>query len=124
MDKLLCIQNGEKVNRADIPHLSFAAFREELLSFTEAGGQVVQFFTYEDKDADRLKMLAVLRNDKLFVTGCDAPDNFDSLTAETEKFHMFEREIGEQYGLKPEGPSLAEDGALSLEHHRQGRCVR
>ncbi len=101
MDKLLNIQNGERVTRLALPHLSFNEFRKELLDFTAAGGQVVQFFAYEDnKGNGSLKLLAVLRNDKLYVTGCDAPDSFDSLTAITEKFHMFEREIGEQYGLK------------------------
>ncbi len=101
MDKLLYIRNGEKVNRADIPHLSFDEFRQELLDFAGKGGQVVQFFAYDDQGT--LKLLAVMRSDKLFVAGCDAPDSFASLTAETEKFHMFEREIGEQYGLKAEG---------------------
>ncbi|WLE98861.1 MAG: hydrogenase [Candidatus Electrothrix communis] len=110
MDKLLYIHNGERVHRSAIPHLSFHEFRSELLDFTEAGGQIVQFFAYDENNKENqgkgsLKLLAVLRNesnDKLCVTGCDAPDSFDSLTAVTEKFHMFERELGEQYGLKAE----------------------
>lgn len=101
MAKLLQIQNNECLNRADIPHLDFAAFRQELLDFVNNDGQIVQFFAYEDQG--QAKLLAVMRNDKLFVAGCDAPDSFPSLTAESEKFHMFEREIGEQYGLKAEG---------------------
>ncbi len=110
MDKFLRVHNGERVDRSALPHLSFHEFRNELLAFTVAGGQVVQFFAYRDnkdnrdnKDSSSLKLLAVLRNDKLYVTGCDAPDSFASLTAVTEKFHLFEREIGEQYGLKAEG---------------------
>lgn len=101
MDKLLHIQNNEKVNRADIPHLPFDTFRQQLLECAAAGGQIVQFFAYEDQGTS--KLLAVMRTDQLYVGGCDAPDNFASLTAESEKFHMFEREIGEQYGLKAEG---------------------
>jgi len=102
MDKLLQIQNNEKISRNDIPHLDFDTFRRQLLQCAAAGGQVVHFFAY--KDQGTIKMLAVMRTtDKLMVGGCDAPDNFPSLTAETEKFHMFEREIGEQYGLKAEG---------------------
>ncbi|MCW5211849.1 NADH-quinone oxidoreductase subunit C, partial [Desulfobulbus sp. TB] len=109
MDKLLYVHNGERVNRSDIPHLSFPEFRDELLDFTQAGGQVVQFFAYEDNKKQgnsSLKLLAVLRNksnDKLCVAGCDALTSFASLTAVTEKFHLFEREIGEQYGIKAEG---------------------
>ncbi|MCI5150700.1 MAG: hydrogenase, partial [Candidatus Electrothrix sp. MAN1_4] len=107
MDKLLNIHNGERISRTDLPHLSLSEFRQELLDFTEAGGQVVQFFAYKDnKDHNgnsALKLLAVLRNDSPYVTGCDAPHSFDALTAVTEKFHMFEREIGEQYGIKAKG---------------------
>ncbi len=101
MDKLLHIQNNEKVNRADIPNLPFDTFRRQLLECAAAGGKVVQFFAYEDQGVS--KLLAVMRTDKLYVGGCDAPDSFASLTVESEIFHMFEREIGEQYGLKAEG---------------------
>ncbi|MDR9501448.1 MAG: hydrogenase [Desulfurivibrionaceae bacterium] len=101
MDKLLHIQNNEKVNRADIPHLSFTDLRQQLLECAGAGGQVVHFFAYADQGTS--KLMAVMRTDKLYVGGCDAPDSFASLTAESEKFHMFEREIGEQHGLKAEG---------------------
>ncbi len=102
MSNLMHIQNNERLSRANIPHLDFDTFRKELLNLAANDGQVVQFFAYEDQGS--YKLLAVMRqNYKLFVTGCDAPDNFASLTAESEKFHMFEREIGEQYGLKAEG---------------------
>nr|MBF0222459.1 NADH-quinone oxidoreductase subunit C [Desulfobulbaceae bacterium] len=101
MANLLQINNGETVQRSLIPHLAFADFRSELLTFANNGGQVVQFFGYEDDGV--LKFLAVLRNEALFVVGCDEPESYQSLTTETEKFHMFEREIAEQYGVKPEG---------------------
>lgn len=101
MDKLLQIGHNEKVNRADIPHLPFDTFRRQLLECAAQGGQVVQFFAYDDQGV--IKLLAVMRTDKLYVGGCDAPDSFPSLTAESERFHMFEREIGEQYGIKAEG---------------------
>lgn len=98
MAELLAIKNNQRIKRSEIPQLDFAVFRQELLDLAAAGGQVVQFFAYAD--AGLLKLLAVMRRDKLYVAGCEAPDSFPSLTAESEKFHMFEREIGEQYGLK------------------------
>ena len=101
MANLLEVSNGENIKRSHIPHVTFDVFRSELLSFTNDGGQVVHFFAY--KDQDTLKFLAVLRNKALYVVGCDAPESYQSLTVETEKFHMFEREIAEQYGVKPEG---------------------
>ena len=101
MDNLLKIDNGEKIKRSHIPHPDFADFRKTLLDFAEKGGQIVQYFAYEDGGS--LKLLAVLRNESLYVVGCVAPEKYQSLTAESEKFHMFERELAEQYGVKPEG---------------------
>lgn len=101
MDNFLQINNGEKIARGDIPHLSFEAFRRQALALAADGAQVVQYFAYEDTGV--LKFLAVLRNTKLHVAGCDAPEKFPALTVDSEKFHMFEREIAEQYGVQPEG---------------------
>jgi Ni,Fe-hydrogenase III large subunit len=46
--------------------------------------------------------MAVLRTDELLVATCDAPERYPALTAQCEPFHMFEREIAEQYGIFPE----------------------
>ncbi|MCK5340798.1 MAG: hydrogenase, partial [Desulfobulbaceae bacterium] len=102
MDNLLEISNGQRIDRGSIPHLPFDSFREELIQLANQGGNVVQFFAYIDNGQS--KLLAVLRNaqnDTLYVTGCDVDDTFLSLTLVSRKFHMFEREIAEQYGLKP-----------------------
>ncbi len=100
----LPIENGQRVDRAAIPHLSFDTLRAEALKLVEGGGKVVQFFAYEDKqDNDALKLLTVLRTERLLVAGCDLPEEFPSLTARCEPFHLFEREISEQYGARPTG---------------------
>jgi hypothetical protein len=62
---------------------------------------VVQFFAFQKEGAVRL--MAVLRTDELLVALCDAPERYPALTAQCEPFHMFEREIAEQYGIIPEG---------------------
>lgn len=97
----LQISNAEKVCREAIPHLSFDEFRGQALDVVTDGGKVVQYFAYPDKD--RLKLLAVLRTDKLFVAGCDVPDPYPSFTRICEPFHLFEREMAEQYGIRPQG---------------------
>ena len=96
----LQISNGEKVCRDDIPHLSFDEFRSQALGMVTNGGKVVQYFAYPDKD--RLKLLAVLRTDKLLVAECDVPTPYPSFTKECEPFHLFEREMAEQYGIHPQ----------------------
>jgi Ni,Fe-hydrogenase III large subunit len=95
------ISNGEAVARKRIPHLSFNAFYEEALHIVEGGGKVVHYFAYVDEE--RVKLMAVLRTDKLLVAGCDAPDAYPSLSLHCEPFHLFEREIAEQFGIFPTG---------------------
>jgi Ni,Fe-hydrogenase III large subunit len=95
------VSNGQVIDRSDIPHLSFDTFRKAALTIAGVGGKVVQFFAYTEEE--RLKVLAVLRTDKLLLAGADLPDNYPALSAHSEPFHMFEREIAEQYGVRPEG---------------------
>lgn len=97
------IGNGEAVRLNQIPHLSFEDFRSEVLYLVSNGGQVVHFFAYAERMA-RAKFMAVIRQDRLLLTGtCDAPDTYTSFTTQCEPFHMFEREIAEQFGIRPEG---------------------
>ena len=102
-DLFLVVGNGEAIPRDRIPHSSFEEFRNEALSLVDSGGKVVQFFAYPDGKA--VKLLTVIRNQQhdLLVGGCDAPDTYQALTAQCEPFHMFEREVAEQFGIRPEG---------------------
>ena len=98
----LTVFNGKAIKRDKIPHLSFDDFRKAALTIVKNGGYVVQFFTYDEQKT--LKLLAVLRSDNtLLAAGCNAPETWPSLTADSAMFHLFEREIAEQYGLKPTG---------------------
>lgn len=101
MDKLLQIKNGQPIARADIPDLDFPTFERTVLDATQNSGFVVQFFAYED-ERSTLKLVTVLRLGlKLYVTGCSLGDEYPSLTRECTKFHMFEREVAEQFGVRP-----------------------
>ena len=95
------ILNNEKIERKKIPHLSFELFRENALALVNKGAKVVQYFAY--LDGPLVKLMAVLRTDKLFVAGCDAPESYPSFTETCGQFHMFEREIAEQFGILPQG---------------------
>jgi len=100
MANLLPVFNGRMVPRKEIPVLDFNLFRKELLNFAADGGYIVQFFGFMEEDA--LKALAVLRKaDQLYAVSCALPDEYPSLTSENGKFHLFEREIAEQFGARP-----------------------
>ena len=101
MDNLLQVKNGEAISRTDIPDLNFSTFRKTVLDATRNIGFIVQFFAYEDEQST-LKLATVIRSGlKLYVTGCSLDDEYPSLTQECTKFHMFEREVAEQFGVRP-----------------------
>ena len=97
----LRISNGVSIARERIPHLSFDNFHQEAINIVKNNGKVVHYFAYADGSA--VKLMAVLRTDELLVAGCDAPDTYPSLSILCEPFHMFEREIAEQFGIRPKG---------------------
>ena len=100
MDKLLQIENGQVVKRLTIPCLPFPRFAELLAEFVQNDGFIVQFFAFTEAGAN--KLLAVLRNTHLYAAITEVGESFPSLTtSSSEKFHMFEREIAEQYGITP-----------------------
>lgn len=102
MDNLLKIKNGQAINRASIPQLPYDQFFTTLSEFVRNDGFIVQFFAY--KEDHNFKLLAVVRNHELYAIGTKVGKSFQSLTRNSsEKFHMFEREIAEQFGLKPDG---------------------
>ncbi len=101
MDNLLPIANGQAIARSDIPELDFMRFRETAIKLSRGSACLVQFFAYEDEQK-KLQLLAVLRAEQqLYVVGCPLADEYPSLTCECEKFHLFEREIAEQFGVLP-----------------------
>lgn len=97
----LQITNGVAVERATLPHLSFDDFHREALNIVENGGQVVHYFAYVQGESTQL--MAVLRTDTLWAACCDAPESYPALSQRCEPFHMFEREVAEQFGIRPEG---------------------
>lgn len=97
----ILIENGTHVKINDIPEMSFEDFYKTALEIVESGGKVVHFFAFPGDGGN--KLMAVLRTDKLLAAQCKAPESYQSLSRACEPFHMFEREIAEQYGIKPEG---------------------
>jgi Ni,Fe-hydrogenase III large subunit len=97
----LQIVNGAAVTRDRLPQLSFDAFRSQTLDLVSHGAKVVHFFAFAD--GSRIKLLTVLRTDRLLVAQCDAPEAYPCMSVQCEPLHLFEREIAEQYGIRPEG---------------------
>jgi len=102
MDELLQIRNGEVVPLQRIPRVNFARFFRIMTDFVENNGYIVQLFA--SAEAGRTRLMAVVRNSNLFVISTEVDSEFPSLTLTIgTKFHLFEREIAEQYGIRPAG---------------------
>ena len=79
-------------------------FFETAASRLSAGGRAVAYFALPDGASSRLVMcVAFDREGRLEVYSTLVRRPFRSLTPSFPQLHLFEREIYEQSGLKPEG---------------------
>ena len=99
------IKNLQSVSLEDIPCLKTDDFRVELINKIRSGNRLVQFFG--DSNSGSIILYAITADDdvaKLSVNSTEIkPDDvYCSITPEIPSAHLFEREIFEQYGIKPE----------------------
>ncbi|HEV3145651.1 MAG TPA: NADH-quinone oxidoreductase subunit C [Gemmataceae bacterium] len=100
------LRNGQAMARGRIPELAVAKFRQAILDAVADGQRVAALFgaQREDNGVDLYVVLADAAHALLRVgkTGLGS-DHFPSLTPECPQVHLFEREIAEQLGIRPEG---------------------
>jgi Ni,Fe-hydrogenase III large subunit len=100
---VLSLPNGGIARFRDIPFLRFELFREAIVGSAPRGRLVSLFGMPED---DRLRLVAVLAREgepALAVTSTDVAESYPALTPDLPEAHLFEREIAEQWGVRPEG---------------------
>lgn len=99
------VHTGEPLQRAQVPQRSMADFRLGVLDAVDSGHWVAALFGDDsDGGVDLYAVLADSRRGLVRVarTTLDG-DRFPSLTPECPQVHLFEREIAEQCGVRPEG---------------------
>lgn len=102
---LASVRNGRAVPRESVPSLSFDEFRDALDAAVSASGRVSALFGVPAGDFVELVVVvaddsrATLSVGRTLVEG----DSYPSLTPACPQVHLFEREIAEQWGIKPEG---------------------
>jgi Ni,Fe-hydrogenase III large subunit len=104
---LVSIGNGRAIDRAGIPELSFDDFRRTILDGVAARQRVAALFGAAVPEAEAVQLYVVIADDhasrlRLGVTTVHG-DTFPSLTPGCSQLHLFEREIAEQFGLRPSG---------------------
>lgn len=105
--KWLPVHNGQRHERREIPCLEGAVFRSTIVDAVADGAHVAAFFGIPPEAGDGVELLAVLacRDDGNFRVARTRVEGetFPSLTPACPQVHLFEREIAEQFGLRPEG---------------------
>lgn len=97
--------NGKSIELKSIPVLSTDVFREKLIQATAARLRLVAFFGSR-RDESTVRLYAVAADDQhgsMVPIATDVQGQYPALTPDCPQAHLFEREIHEQYGLKPVG---------------------
>ncbi|MBI4971769.1 MAG: NADH-quinone oxidoreductase subunit C, partial [Candidatus Omnitrophica bacterium] len=104
----LTVRNNQRWDLDRVPVLEEGTFRKRILEEAASGARLAHFFGFLEADGS-VRVFALLGQDgesKLhlysFKISRSAPF-FQSLTPELPQAHWFEREIAEQFTIKPEG---------------------
>jgi Ni,Fe-hydrogenase III large subunit len=106
LDLGLPLGNRWAVPWGDVPIEATSAFHVRLVDAVEAGARLVLLFGLPDAVAEETRLVAVLADDvegRLGVSSTRVRESYDSLTPACPSAHVFEREIAEQCGVRPEG---------------------
>jgi Ni,Fe-hydrogenase III large subunit len=98
------IRNGEALAADEVPRLTARAFRGAVLGSVQDGARIAALFGHA-LDAENVRLMAVLAhegNATLTLCSTDVRDRYDALTPDCPQAHWFEREIAEQWGVRPE----------------------
>ncbi len=99
------LHNGVASRRERIPRIDGAAFADLILQGAVRDWRVAAYFAVPSPDGFELFAILVADDDGVMhaVRTLVQGDSFRSLTPECPQVHLFEREIFEQWGLRPEG---------------------
>ncbi len=104
---LAAIRNGQAIARARVPALSFEEFRGKIVNAVNGRQRVAALFGDASGTSGELDTYVVLADRargllNVARTTLD-PGGFPSITPDCPQVHLFERELAEQYGVRPEG---------------------
>ena len=105
------LRNPGVVALQAVPIVEPSDFRDQIVRGVQSEGQrIASYFGLEatpESGPDTTQLFAVLADDENgrveLVRTVVRGDGFDSVTRVVPQAHLFEREIAEQYGLRPEG---------------------
>jgi Ni,Fe-hydrogenase III large subunit len=101
----LVLHNGEAAPLLELPHLGIAEFRDAIFAGIESGGRLAALFgrPCETEAVQLIAVLAQASTGTLTLVATTIKEGYPALTPECPQAHWFEREIAEQWGVRPEG---------------------
>jgi Ni,Fe-hydrogenase III large subunit len=102
----ISLRNGASLAWSAVPELVWKDFEARMRQHLGQGLRVCSYFCVAPPKASKATLLAILADDlngQLLVARTRVGTSFPSLAADFPQLQLFEREIAEQYGLKPEG---------------------
>ena len=101
----LSIRNGEPAPLTDVPALTVDDFREGVLVQVRRGARIAALFG-QPLESDHVRLIAVLAHGDegtLSLSSTVVADAYPALTPDCAEAHWFEREIAEQWNVRPLG---------------------
>jgi Ni,Fe-hydrogenase III large subunit len=107
MNGFASLHNGQAIPRTQIPEVSVSAFHDGVRNAVAARQRIAALFGDAPDPAGGVDLYAVLADSArallhVIRTRLEA-DRFPSLTSSCPQAHLFEREVAEQFGVRPEG---------------------
>lgn len=97
--------NGTALRWADVPESPVSEFMRGIGAELDNGGRLSGLFGVREGNATRLVAVIAYDVNSMLAVGRSEPfeDAFPALTVSHAQAHLFEREIWEQHGVRPEG---------------------
>ncbi len=105
-DNFVMTGNGRALPLESVPSVSFPNFRKSLIEAVNSGGRLSALPVWKPDESDNLRIIAVISFPSEALIGImqsKMPECWPSITLDCPAAHMFEREIAEQWGIRPEG---------------------
>jgi len=99
------LHNAQSVALDRVPLLAMPEFRDGVIRAVARGARIAALFGVPQPGAS-IRLYAVLARDDdgtLAVSAADVSDTYPALTPDCPQAHWFERELAEQWGVRPEG---------------------
>jgi len=109
MKNFIHIKNNNAIKINKIPLLSFATFIEELTELMIDGNELLACFIANHPTGKHLNTFELITligcqdTKDIAILRCVLASSYPSLTCSWPQFHLFEREMAEQFGVIPEG---------------------